>query len=352
MTHPRSRSLAITALLLALAGLLCSCSGGSSGASSSPPAGTSGDIQIATLTPEPEASQPTATPSSSPAPETPTPEPEPEPSTPEPPRAVATGLSLQPPQLRQGGYSVVYLHEPALNATLSFGGLQYPMLQEGDRWWALIGIGAFTEPGLAPLSVAYTPADGGDVVSIAQSIEIVDHDYPVENINLDPETSALLAPDIVNNELAIRAGVLSGYTTAKIWSGAFVRPGEGPISSIYGVARSYNNGPVSGYHHGTDFAGEIGDPVYAAAAGVVVFAAELQVRGNTVMIDHGAGLFTAYNHLSEIDVTQGDSVTAGQPIGALGSTGLVTGPHLHWEVIVRTVEVDGELWLDGSAVGP
>jgi murein DD-endopeptidase MepM/ murein hydrolase activator NlpD len=226
------------------------------------------------------------------------------------------------------------------------------MLPDGDRWWAVVGIGAFAEPGLAPLSVAYTPADGGDVQSIAQSIEIVDHDYPVENINLDPQTSALLDPDIVNNELAIRAGVLSGFTADKMWSGPFVRPAEGQISSIYGVARSYNNGPVSSYHHGTDFVGEIGAPVYAAGSGTVVFAQELQVRGNTVMIDHGAGLFTSYNHLSAINVVEGEQVTAGQLIGAIGSTGLVTGPHLHWEVVLRTVEVDGELWLEGVPVGP
>jgi murein DD-endopeptidase MepM/ murein hydrolase activator NlpD len=340
-------------LLPALALLAAGCFGGSSDAAPKPDAADGSDgIVIATLTPaaQTQAAESTAEPSDSPAPteaaapaETPTPE---------PPSAVPTGLAFQPPQVRQGGYSVIYLYEPAVNATLSFGGLQYPMLQDGDRWWAVIGVGAFAEPGLAPLSVSYTPPDGGDVESIAQSIEIVDYDYPVENIDLSPETSALLDPDIVNNELAIRAGVLSGFTSEKLWSGAFVRPAEGAISSIYGVARSYNNGPVSSYHHGTDFAGDVGDPVYAAAGGVVVFAQELQVRGNTIMIDHGAGLFTAYNHLSAIGVQEGETVTAGQLIGAIGSTGLVTGPHLHWEVVLRGVEVDGELWLEGTPIGP
>jgi hypothetical protein len=350
---PQSRSRLLLAILPLFAAALVAfaCNGDSS--DDGPQSETASDgITIATLTPQPEVgSSPQATleavaePSATPEPPTPTLEAE-------PPSAVPTGLEFSPPQLRQGGYSVVYLYEPATNATLSFGGLQYPMLPDGDRWWAVVGIGAFAEPGLAPLSVAYTPADGGDVQSIAQSIEIVDHDYPVENIDLDPQTSALLDPDIVNNELAIRAGVLSGFTADKMWSGPFVRPAEGQISSIYGVARSYNNGPVSSYHHGTDFVGEIGAPVYAAGSGTVVFAQELQVRGNTVMIDHGAGLFTSYNHLSAINVVEGEQVTAGQLIGAIGSTGLVTGPHLHWEVVLRTVEVDGELWLEGVPVGP
>jgi murein DD-endopeptidase MepM/ murein hydrolase activator NlpD len=105
---------------------------------------------------------------------------------------------------------------------------------------------------------------------------------------------------------------------------------------------------VTSYHRGTDFAAPEGDPVYAAAAGRVVFVDHLQVRGNTVIIDHGVGVFTAYNHLSGFSVSEGEMVAVGQQVGQLGRTGLVTGPHLHWEVIVRGVEVDGELWLAGA----
>ena len=158
----------------------------------------------------------------------------------------------------------------------------------------------------------------------------------------------MLDPAIVNNEEALRASIFSGYTTQRLWEGSFQAPSSAPISSTYGIARSYNNGPVTSYHRGTDFAGPEGDPVYAAAAGRVVFVDYLQVRGNTVIIDHGVGVFTAYNHLSGSSVTEGEMVAVGQQVGQLGRTGLVTGPHLHWEVIVRGVEVDGELWLAGA----
>ncbi len=257
--------------------------------------------------------------------------------------------------MAQGGFAIVYLDDPAANATVSFGGSQSPMLksesQSGERWWALIGVGAFAEPGLAPVSVAYTPAEGGDPRSITQSILIVASEYSVENIVLDAETSALLDPDILAAELAQRAAILSGFTVQKFWNGAFQRPADGAISSEYGIGRSYNGGPVGGYHHGTDFVGGIGDPVFAASSGRVVFTGEFRIRGNAIIIDHGAGLFTAYHHLSGIAVTEGQLVLPGQVIGAIGSTGLVTGPHLHWELVVRTVEVDGELWL-GAEVGP
>ena len=353
MTPPRSYRLICAAALSALAAFAVACNGGSSDAATKPGvSGSSDGIRIATLTPAAENVQPTAE-TASPAPQaSATPATTPETPTPQPPSVIPTGLAFQPPQLRRGGYSVIYLYEPALNATVYFGGLQYPMLQDGDRWWALVGIGAFTEPGLAPLTVDYAPADGGNTISLAQSIEITDFDYPVENIDLDPQTSELLDPGTVNNELAVRAGIFSAYTPLKMWSGAFTRPAGGPYSSPYGVARSYNNGPVSGYHHGTDFLGDEGDPVYAAGDGVVAFADHLDVRGNTIYIDHGAGLISGYHHLSAINVTAGETVTAGQLIGAIGATGLVTGPHLHWEVIIRGVEIDGRLWLESGAVGP
>lgn len=349
MAYPRISLLFAFISLPAVLVVVLGCSGGLPAPPTTPEPATplvETTDEPATETPVPEA--PVSATEAPPTEEPSTPTAEPPTPTPEP----AGGLSFQPAQIAQGGYALLFLDEPAANATATFGGRQYPMLPEGARWWALLGAGAFAEPGLAPVTVAYTPPEGGEPRTITQSIQIVDHDYPVENINLDPETSALLDPEIVSNELAIRRGILSGYTTQRLWSAAFVRPADGAISSSYGTARSYNNGPVSSYHTGTDFVGEIGDPVYAAAAGRVVFTDELQVRGNAVMIDHGAGLFTAYHHLSAINVNQGDVVVPGQVIGAIGSTGLVTGPHLHWEVVVRGVEVDGERWLEGIAIGP
>ena len=262
--------------------------------------------------------------------------------------APADAIEFNPAELVQGGAAVVYFNQPATAATLTFGGKQYPMLFDGIRWWAMIGIGAFAEPGQAPVTVVYNPTDGSAQTTAEGGIAIVARDFPVENIDLDAETSALLDPAIVNNEEAFRATIFAGYTTTRLWDGPFLAPCDAPIGDVYGIARSYNGGPVTSYHRGTDFTGNTGDPVYAAAAGRVVFAGQLQVRGNAIIIDHGAGVFTTYNHLSAIDVSEGDTVSARQVIGQVGSTGLVTGPHLHWEVVVRGIEVDGQLWLAGS----
>jgi murein DD-endopeptidase MepM/ murein hydrolase activator NlpD len=261
----------------------------------------------------------------------------------------AASIEVNPPQLVLGGAVIVYLNADASAATMTFGGLQYPMVFDGTRWWAVAGVGAFSETGEAPVTIVYSPSDGPPEASIEGSIPIAYREFTIENIQLDPGTSALLDPAIVNNEEALRASIFAGYTTQRLWDGPFLAPADAPLSSTYGIGRSYNSAPVSSYHRGTDFAGAEGDPAYAAAGGRVVFARELMVRGNTIIIDHGAGVFTAYCHLSAISVSEGEVVDARQLIGQIGSTGLVTGPHLHWEVVVRGVEVDGELWLAGAA---
>ena len=319
---------------LHLVGLfVTACTGGSASVELASPTPEETPTPIFTATPPP----PTATPTATPVPPTPTP---------------TGGLSFNPAQIVQGGTAVIYLHESASSATLRFQERQYPMLHDGNRWWAIIGVSALIQPGLHPISVIYTPPNATASRSVVQSATVVDRDFPVEYITLDPQTSALLAPDIVQAELAQRASIFSGFTAQRLWSGAFQLPGRGAISGIYGEGRSYNGGPVTDYHRGTDFVGSIGDPAYAAATGRVAFTGTLRVRGNAVMLDHGAGVFTAYHHLSEIGVTQGQLVQVGERIGSIGSTGLVTGPHLHWEVIVRGVEVDGELWLKNQEIGP
>jgi murein DD-endopeptidase MepM/ murein hydrolase activator NlpD len=169
---------------------------------------------------------------------------------------------------------------------------------------------------------------------------------------LDPVTSRLLAPEIVNAELAQRTSIYATYTPQKLWSGPFLKPSSAAVGDIYGLARSYNHGPVTSYHSGLDFMALEDSYVVAAAGGWVAFSGSLPVRGNSVIIDHGMGVFTGYHHLSDVNVAKGQSVQAGDLIGLSGHTGLASGPHLHWEVLIRGIEVDGLLWLQGRSVGP
>ncbi len=115
---------------------------------------------------------------------------------------------------------------------------------------------------------------------------------------------------------------------------------------MFGNRRSYNDSPYDFFHTGLDFCGQVGQPIYAPANGVVVFSDFLTVRGNATVIDHGEGVFTGYLHQSEFLVQTGDRVEKGQLIGRVGSTGRVVGPHLHWEVIVGGVQVNPMDWLE------
>ncbi|NEQ31269.1 MAG: M23 family metallopeptidase [Leptolyngbya sp. SIO4C5] len=139
----------------------------------------------------------------------------------------------------------------------------------------------------------------------------------------------------------------------KYWNGPLQRPSSGRVSTPYGVRRYYNGVFAEDYYHrGVDYAAPTGTPVVAPAAGQVRLVGRVadgfELHGNTIGIDHGQGVLSIFIHLSRIDVQEGDFVQAGQPVGAIGSTGASTGPHLHWGLYVNGVAVDPTQWRDQS----
>ena len=123
------------------------------------------------------------------------------------------------------------------------------------------------------------------------------------------------------------------------WPGTFAVPIEGALVSGFGV-RSVFNGEPRAAHGGADFASPTGTPVAAPADGRVVLAADLYFTGSTIVLAHGGGAYSLLAHLSRRDVRTGGAVARGQVIGAVGATGRVTGPHLHWTVRLHTARVD------------
>lgn len=324
---PRRRPpAALPLVLISLLPLLSACGNPFGGSKSTPtPSPTPTVTSTATSTP-------TSTPPPSPTPPPPTPTP------------------IPPARVSQGGFAVVHAPAGGASATATFEGRQYPMTSYAGGYWAIVGIGPLDDVGQFDVSVSYADASGNAAGSADETLVVVAREFPTENIDLEPG-QGVYDPAAVQRENDIREQVRGQFTPQKLWSGPFIFPLQGEVSSPYGIMRSYNGGPVSEYHHGTDFAADEGAPVAAAASGRVAFAGALTVRGNTVMIDHGLGVFTSYNHLSRIDVQEGQVVTQGQIIAAVGSTGLATGPHLHWEVAVRGVDVDPVLWTYED-VGP
>jgi murein DD-endopeptidase MepM/ murein hydrolase activator NlpD len=149
-----------------------------------------------------------------------------------------------------------------------------------------------------------------------------------------------------------RLNELYAMVTPRRWDGPWLIPltlGEDIyITGYFGEERSFNGGPRGGHHGGTDIGAPAGTEIRATNRGMVVLAEETRNRGNLVVLDHGAGVFSSYGHQSALRVLVGDVVERGDVVWLVGSTGLSTGPHLHWEMAVGGVLVDGLRWLDGT----
>jgi len=143
----------------------------------------------------------------------------------------------------------------------------------------------------------------------------------------------------IEREAALLAGVWNAPAAQRLWTGPFVRPVPQEANSAFGT-RSIFNGKPRNAHGGADFLSPAGTPIQAPNAGRVAVARNLYYSGNTVIIDHGLGLFSMLAHLSAIDVHEGDRVAAGELLGRVGATGRVTGPHLHWAVRAGSARID------------
>ncbi len=181
------------------------------------------------------------------------------------------------------------------------------------------------------------------------SVPVVEGDYRMERLTVAPQFGRPQPPEIQAriNEESARAMRVSrrSHDTPRMWEPPFLPPRETPITSGFGHGRMFND-QVQSRHMGTDFRGGVGEPVLAPARGVVALADSFYLGGNVIYVDHGDGLVTAYLHLSEQEVQEGDIVEPGQVIGRVGATGRVTGPHLHWIVRYGVITVDGMSLLD------
>ncbi len=216
----------------------------------------------------------------------------------------------------------------------------------GYHFVALIPTGALDKPGDKSLTLRIGPVTWQVPITILAGV------YETQHIVLPPSKGKLLAPDKLKAERERLYALWARISGPPRWSQPFRFPiAEGfPRTSPYGTRRSYNGGPVASFHAGSDWGAPEGEPILAPAPGVVVLAENLFVRGDAVILDHGAGVYSNFWHMSRIDVHPGDVVQAGDTLGLVGNTGLSTGAHLHWEVRVNTVAVDPMQWTQTPPV--
>ncbi len=256
-----------------------------------------------------------------------------------------------PLAVRQGGViaAVIEADEPLAEAAATIGDRTVPLYPlDGPRRWRLlagVGVDEGADGGLTATVEAADDAGNTSVATIAVQVEQVD--WPRGGyVALSPGQERAQSEEARRH--TAREKRRAAYATAEprqLWSGPFVRPAPGPVTSPFGKVREYSTG-LRRHHLGLDIANAPGTPVVAAAPGVVVLAEELAIYGNAVIVGHGQGVFTSYNHLQTIAVAVGERVQRGQLVGTMGSTGQSTGSHLHWGMVVGGLAVDPRPWLE------
>jgi murein DD-endopeptidase MepM/ murein hydrolase activator NlpD len=265
----------------------------------------------------------------------------------------ATRLQVEhyPPNPVQGSIFAITVNAgvlpvPRLVARMAGEPVRFQRREDGSFW----GVGA-------------VPLDAGDTLGLEivamweETAERIFHpvvvtkgQYAMERLTVAPEYGEPLSPELVARTEAESARALAvargAHETPPLWvPGDFVRPRTSRITSGFGNGREFN-GQVLSRHTGTDLNGAVGDPVVAAAPGIVRLVDSFYLGGNVIYLDHGGGVSTGYLHLSETLVEAGDTVAAGQRIGSVGATGRVTGPHLHWILRFGAITVDPLSALD------
>lgn len=230
--------------------------------------------------------------------------------------------------------------------------IRFHTIDDGTTWRALTGISVKRPPGDVPLTI-YGVDRAGRMDKLDALLTVTKTDFPMGGyIKLSPKKKT----DMMNRDKSEeanrkRSAAYAAKVDLPVPDEFFRLPVKGRISSPFGKVRRYNTG-VERHHLGTDMAASRGTPVQVAAGGRVVLAELLHIYGNAVIVNHADGVSTSYNHLSRIDVEVGQEVRAGDIIGAVGSTGQSTGPHLHWGMVVDGTAVAPEQWTERTFDAP
>jgi len=257
-----------------------------------------------------------------------------------------TTLTLSTPESSQGSLLRIELKSTKTLAEVQgeWGGRSVPLWSEkgGEtQRKGLLAVDLEKAPGEYELKVTGQTASG-EKISCSLMVPVRKGLFATEKLQVgkqfvEPSPEQIKRADEERQKLR---DIFDHVTPERLWDGKFRIPLDGVTTgSNFGRRRILNGNPGSP-HGGADLPGVTGTPVHATQRGRVSLAEELFFSGNTVVVDHGLGVYTFYGHLSEIDVKAGDLVDAGAVLGKVGATGRVTGPHLHWGLTVERARVN------------
>ncbi|WP_421955942.1 peptidoglycan DD-metalloendopeptidase family protein [Polaromonas sp.] len=242
-----------------------------------------------------------------------------------------------------GGVARLSLGPAAVRPAAHTGDVPLLVLGDASEWTALVGIPLAAVPGEASIMVQ-TEGKGPRQMTYT----IAPKRYSEQRLKVSPKTVDLSPQDQARyeRERDHQAVVIATFSTPLPQASTLRMqvPVPGRRSSSFGLRRVFN-GQARNPHSGMDIAAGTGTPVTAPLPGRVIDTGDYFFNGNTVWLDHGGGLLTMYCHLSATDVKTGDVLKTGERLGAVGATGRVTGPHLHWGVMLNRTMVDPALFL-------
>jgi murein DD-endopeptidase MepM/ murein hydrolase activator NlpD len=214
-----------------------------------------------------------------------------------------------------------------------------PYMRAGKEWFTVVGLDLDIKAGSYTGELRVTKNKAVEVRSVKIVVKAVK--FPVEHLKV-AEQYVELSPE--NSERAVRESkeieeIHNTISGEALWQQSFVVPIPGGVGSSFGKRRVFN-GESRNPHAGADLKATTGTPIKSTNRGRVVLAKDLFFTGNTVIVDHGLGIYTLYAHLSRIDVKRDEIVERAQVVGLAGATGRVTGPHLHWGARVQNTRVD------------
>ncbi|HET9596498.1 MAG TPA: M23 family metallopeptidase [Anaeromyxobacteraceae bacterium] len=252
---------------------------------------------------------------------------------------------MQPARARPGDAFLVLVRGAASPPSARAAGRELAVWPVPGGFAAVGGLPVETAAG--PLEVeVFLPIDGGEPVRLAPRLEVEAPGFPHRALTVDQRFVRPPPEEVQRRIEADRAAFARAFdqpAAPPVFDAPFAWPRRDRVTAGYGEQRTMN-GVKPSQHYGLDLAGAVGAPVASAQDGRVVLARDCWASGQSVVVWHGAGLFTTYFHLSRTLVREGDVVRRGQRLGLVGATGRASGPHLHWGVRV------GDLYVDPRSV--
>lgn len=257
--------------------------------------------------------------------------------------AYLNALQITPQNTKNANTALITLEKKGIsNPKLTFDKHNidfYPHPLKKETYYALIPVSYYKEKKKYRVIISYIK--NHKKVFEGTDLNIIDGEYKSEVINVSQEkvTPSKTGKTRIDKEYKKAIDTYNKITKKLYTQGKFIQPMNSPVTSAFGKKRVYN-GTLKSYHGGTDFKAKVGTEIKAVNSGVVVIAQNRFYAGNSIVIDHGRGIYSCYFHLSKMNYKEGERVKKGDIIALSGDTGRVTGPHLHFAFRVNGIQVD------------